>query len=91
MKFYLRRKTGYMSAYSLAMLYPSYRKGVHYQGSRGEYVAEIYLNKRYKLQPWMVRFPSYVARIVKLTDKSGATGMETLALTKLQRLRGVLI
>lgn len=69
--FYLRRKTGYMSEYSLTMLYPSWRKGLHYQGAKGEYVAEIYLFKKYKIQPWLIRFPSWVARVILRTDKNG--------------------
>ncbi len=73
LKLYLRRKTGYMSQYSLAMIYPSYRKGVFYQGSKGEYVAEIYLNQKHKIHPGLLRFPSWVARVIRGTDKNGQT------------------
>lgn len=76
-KFALRRKSGYVSRYSLGMLYPSYRKGLLIQGSRGEYVAPILLELPFGQRRWirvwppLVRFPSWVSRKAHNRDENG--------------------
>lgn len=65
-KLALMRKTGYVSKYSLGMIYPSYRKGLEIQGPKGEWVAPIIIplsGGRYiNVWPPLVRFPSWLAR-----------------------------
>lgn len=76
--FVLVRKTGFRSGYSLASIYPSYRKGVRRQGSRGDWVAPIRLDLHLlgrtfdvPVHPGLVRFPSWVARKVRRLDHNG--------------------
>lgn len=72
-EFALQRKTGYISRYSLGMVYPSYRKGRLYAGNTGDWVAPILVKLPLGRQRWVkawpgvIRFPSWLAR--KLTDR----------------------
>lgn len=74
MEFALQRKTGYISPYHLAMVYPSYRKGLLIQGAKGEHVAPILVRIRkrwYRVPPELIRSPSWVARKVRRLDPNG--------------------
>ena len=85
MKFALLRKSGYVSPYSLAMVYPAYRKSRHYAMigmNRSDYIAPILVHLPWKGPTWerttwvqvwplLVRFPSWVARKVRNLDAGG--------------------
>ena len=79
-KFALLRKSGYVSPYTLAMVYPAYRKSRHYAMNglnRSDYVAPILVHlpigspRWVQVWPPLVRFPSWVARKVNNRDAGG--------------------
>lgn len=71
-----------MSEYSLAMLYPSWECGRWFQGRAGEYVAPVFVRLGHsgretrwvQVAPWLVRFPSWVARKVRGQNARGQVG-----------------
>ena len=52
MRYFLRRKTGYMSPYTLGMLYPSHKRSE----------APIFVTITLPVHPSLIRFPSWIAR-----------------------------
>lgn len=73
-KFGLRRKTGYISVYSLAMVWVAWRKGVHYQGAAGQHVAPMMASvfgQWREISPALVRPFSWLARKVRRLDNHG--------------------
>lgn len=76
-QFALQRKTGYISPYSLGMLYPSYRKGRLHPGGKGGWVSPILVKLPFGPQRWFrvppaaIRFPSWIARKVTGCDAAG--------------------
>lgn len=61
MKFYLRRKTGYLSPYHLSMVYPSYKANMFHQGVGDPILVEVG-GKSFEVPAWAIRCPSWVAR-----------------------------
>lgn len=79
-KFALLRKSGYISPYSLAMVYPSYRRSRHYalaglntSGHVAPIMVQLPIGGRRWIQVWppLVRFPSWVARKAQNRDAEG--------------------
>ena len=73
-RFALKRKSGYMSPYSLADIYRASLGDVFYKNSNSGYVSPVCIAITFnpvwygkngarwvKIAPWMVRFPSWVA------------------------------
>lgn len=71
MKFYLQRKSGYLSSNSLAMIYPMYVTGVYCQGDAAAPIKVKIRGRVFGVKPWLVRFPSWVARKARNTDIGG--------------------
>lgn len=91
--FVLVRRTGFRSGYSLASVYPSYRKGLHYQGSRGEWVAPIRLDLQVfgrtldlPVRPALIRFPSWLARKIRRLDENGQAHRPPMTLAKAEAI-----
>lgn len=69
-RYALQRKSGYISPYTLGMVYPSYRKGLILQGPKGLWVAPVLImlpigpRLWFRIWPAAIRFPSWIARTV---------------------------
>ncbi len=77
LKFALLRTSGYISPYTLGMVYPSHRRGAAFQRSRGHRVSPVVVQLPFGeprwIQVWppLLRFPSWVARKAKGRDAEG--------------------